>query len=100
MTLATKLPGIRGCLFRASPARIFDQFASYATANLFYDFILVARLDECIALHTDGSHAKRSMERALSATRRNGIGIDPWPLFDEGDLNKFFDNKAEAKQLW
>jgi hypothetical protein len=74
MACALKLPGPRGCLFKATPARIFDQFASYACASLFYDFVLVMELDTCISLHTEGAHAAESMRKGLETIKEMGTG--------------------------
>jgi hypothetical protein len=80
-----QLPGRYGCMFRATPARVYEQFSSFNCAYLFYDFVLVAELNQCIALHTGGEYAKMIMRNAFNQSKELGIAIDPEDTISEDD---------------
>ena len=80
-----QLPGRYGCMFRATAARIYEQFSLFNCAYLFYDFVLVAELNQCIALHTDGEYAKSIMRNAFNLTKDSGIAVDPEDTLSKND---------------
>jgi hypothetical protein len=80
-----QLPGRYGCMFRATPARLYGQFSSFSCAYLFYDFVLVAGLDECIDVHTNSILAKSIMRNAFNLSKKFGIAIDPEDTLSEDD---------------
>lgn len=79
-----EITGRFGCAFTAQPATVFEQFSSYAFASLMYDFVAVDSLDQCIDLHTNGSHAKESMRNAFSLFKEKKIVIDAAALSSGG----------------
>jgi hypothetical protein len=79
--LKRPVEGALGCVMEATPATILDQFESAYCAYLFYDFVLLDQLNNCISLHTDGPHPKRILLDNFVALRERGIAFDPDDIF-------------------
>lgn len=86
--LAIRPVGRHGCLARATPARLYGQFANMAMSILLYDFVVVKHLFYTIdELDDDDGNMLSEMSSIYSTLYEDGLVIDPVSIVPEDLLD-------------